>query len=153
MKKHITIREAGKTDSEAIIQFNINMAWETEERKLAREKITSGVNSLLQKPEYGFYLVAESENEIVGTLMITYEWSDWRNGIFWWIQSVYVKPEFRRQGVYRKMYKTIRKLADEHPGVCGCRLYVEKENEAAQQTYQNLGMTETHYKMFEQEFS
>lgn len=151
MNNKITIREARKTDSESIIQFNINMAWETEKKKLNRERITSGVNSLLQKSEYGFYLVAESENEIVGTLMITYEWSDWRNGLFWWIQSVYVKPEFRRQGVYRTMYENIQKLAVEQPEVCGCRLYVEKENKIAQQTYEKLGMTETHYMMYEEE--
>lgn len=84
--------------------------------------------------------------------MITKEWSDWRNGLFWWIQSVYVKPEYRRQGIYRRMYRFVKDLAENHPEVCGCRLYVEKENTVAQSTYSALGMTETHYKLFEEEF-
>ncbi|WP_340105081.1 GNAT family N-acetyltransferase [Rhodohalobacter sp. 8-1] len=153
MSPTITVREASIGDATSISQFNINMAWETEAKELDRETITAGVKSLFQKPEYGFYMVAESGDEIVATLMITHEWSDWRNGLFWWIQSVYVKPEFRRQGIYRQMYQMVLEFAKNHPEVCGCRLYVEKENKIAQKTYKALGMEETHYKMYEEIFS
>jgi ribosomal protein S18 acetylase RimI-like enzyme len=152
MADSISIRQAAAEDAEAIAQFNINMAWETEEKKLDREIITSGVYSLMKNLEYGFYIVAETGSETVASLMITKEWSDWRNGLFWWIQSVYVKPEYRRQGIYRRMYRFVKDLAENHPEVCGCRLYVEKENTVAQSTYSALGMTETHYKLFEEEF-
>ena len=145
------IRKASKSDAHAIAQFNIAMAMETEGKELVRNEIESGVLGLLNHPEYGFYLVAESDDKIVGSLMITYEWSDWRNGLFWWIQSVYVLPEFRRKGVYRAMYEKIKKMAADDPMVWGFRLYVEKENHPAQQTYLNLGMKETHYRMFEEE--
>jgi len=153
MNKPITVRQASVSDSHNIAQFNVKMAWETEEKKLDKEIISTGVESLFQKPEYGFYMVAEADGEVVASLMITKEWSDWRNGLFWWIQSVYVKPEFRRQGIYRSMYETILKLATNHTDVCGCRLYVEKENTRAQKTYKALGMSETHYKMYEEVFS
>lgn len=152
MNSTITVRQASDDDAASIGQFNINMAWETEEKKLDESTITAGVQSLFQKPEYGFYMVAESGDEIVATLMITHEWSDWRNGLFWWIQSVYVKPEFRRRGIYRSMYQRVLELAKNHPDVCGCRLYVEKENVTAQKTYEALGMRETHYKMYEEVF-
>jgi ribosomal protein S18 acetylase RimI-like enzyme len=129
------------------------MALETERKELAKQKIESGVRGLINNPQYGFYLVAEEprENRVVGSLMITYEWSDWRNGLFWWIQSVYVIPEFRRRGVYRAMYHKVKELASGDPGVCGFRLYVEKENHTARQTYRDLGMSETNYRMFEEE--
>jgi len=152
MNPSITVRKAHEDDAASISQFNINMAWETEKKKLDEYTITAGVNSLFQKPEFGFYMVAESGDEIVATLMITHEWSDWRNGLFWWIQSVYVKPEFRRQGIYRSMYQRVIELAKNHPDVCGCRLYVEKENANAQKTYEALGMSETHYNMYEEVF-
>lgn len=152
MNTSITVREAKVEDSSIISQFNVNMAWETESKKLDKKTISAGVESLFQKPEYGFYMVAESGTEIVATLMITHEWSDWRNGLFWWIQSVYVKPEFRRQGIYRSMYEAVLKLARNHPEVCGCRLYVEKENFTAINTYEALGMSETQYKMYEEVF-
>jgi len=151
MNPTFQIRKANSKDAESIIQFNIAMAMETENKTLKREEIEPGVHGLFQKPEYGFYVVAESEGNVVGSLMITYEWSDWRNGLFWWIQSVYVIPEFRRKGVYKKMYLTIKAMAKDKPDVCGFRLYVEKENTNAQKTYAALGMDETHYKMYEEE--
>ncbi|PKD43362.1 GNAT family N-acetyltransferase [Rhodohalobacter barkolensis] len=150
MNTKIKVRKATPKDTESIIQFNIAMAMETENKTLKREEIEPGVHGLFEKPEYGFYMVAESEGKVVGSLMITFEWSDWRNGLFWWIQSVYVIPEFRRKGVYRTMYLTIKTLAEEKPDVCGFRLYVERENINAQKTYASLGMDETHYKMFEE---
>ena len=150
MKDRISIRKAAADDAEPIAEFNIAMAMETEQKKLERDRIEPGVKALFDHPEYGFYLVAESGDEIIGSLMVTKEWSDWRNGLFWWIQSVYVIPEFRRKGVYRAMYEKVKQLADQAENVCGFRLYVEKENTIAQQTYLSLGMEETHYKMFEE---
>lgn len=125
------------------------MAWETEKKQLAEVTIQNGVQRLMEKPEYGFYLIAEDSSAIAGTLMVTTEWSDWRDGLFWWIQSVYVAPEFRRQGVYKAMYKKVQDLASENPDVCGFRLYVEKDNIIAQATYKTLGMTATDYLLFE----
>jgi len=107
------------------------------------------VQALLANSNLGYYFVAENEGEVVGTLMVTTEWSDWRNGVFWWIQSVYIHPDFRRQGIYRSLYQHVQELSREH-NVCGFRLYVEKENESAQQTYQKMGMHQTHYRMYEQ---
>lgn len=150
MSPSLTIRKASEADANAIIEFNIEMAMETENKTLKRNEIEPGVKSLFAKPQYGFYLVAEDRGKAVASLMVTYEWSDWRNGLFWWIQSVYVRPGYRRQGVYRRMYEAIKQMGEDEPGVCGYRLYVEKENGIAQKTYSSLGMEETHYKMFEE---
>lgn len=150
MNRSLTIRKAQKSDAESIIHFNVAMAMETEQKILTKDTIGAGVRSLLENHQYGFYLVAEREGIMVGSLMVTTEWSDWRNGIFWWIQSVYVIPEFRRGGVYRSMYRKVKELAKALPNVCGFRLYVEKDNITAQKTYSDLGMNETHYKMYEE---
>ena len=140
-------------DTDTLVRFNISMAYETEQKHLEKGLITTGVQALFSKPEYGFYLVAEVEGRVVGCLMITKEWSDWRNGLFWWIQSVYVIPKFRRKGIFRSMYLKIQGMAKNNQEVCGFRLYVEKDNATAQKTYLNLGMSETDYKMFEEIFS
>jgi GNAT superfamily N-acetyltransferase len=145
----MNIRKATRSDAREIIEFNIAMALETENKVLKPSEIERGVNGLFDRPEYGFYMVAESDGQVVGSLMITFEWSDWRNGVFWWIQSVFVSPEFRRKGVYRAMYSVIQDLAAEQSQVCGFRLYVERDNRKAQMTYLSLGMDETHYKLFE----
>ena len=150
MNHQFLIRHATFADIETIVQFNIAMALETENISLPVDKITSGVTNLLTKPEYGFYMIAECVGEIAGSLMVTTEWSDWRDGLFWWIQSVYVRPDFRRQGVYRALYDSVRALAEVRLEIIGCRLYVERENIGAQETYRKLGMAETHYKMFEE---
>ncbi|MBD3290542.1 GNAT family N-acetyltransferase [candidate division KSB1 bacterium] len=150
MTGEIQVRKATITDAEHIIKFNIAMAKETEDKALPLEKITAGVMRLLEKPEHGFYLLAEKEGQIAGSLMITYEWSDWRDGLFWWIQSVYVKPEFRRTGIYRSLYTHVKMLAEKDGTVCGFRLYVEKENFIAQKTYRSLGMQKTNYIIYEQ---
>ena len=126
------------------------MAWETENKELAPEIISRGVERLINKPEYGFYLIAEIGDDIAGTLMVTTEWSDWRDGLFWWIQSVYVAPQHRRKGVYRAMYDEVKTLAADQPDVCGYRLYVEKDNVIAQSTYEQLGMHATDYLLYEQ---
>lgn len=150
MKSTLTIRRAVEADADAIIRFNMAMALETEQKALPENKIRPGVTALFRKPEYGFYLVAVSGNRVVGCLMVTCEWSDWRNGLFWWIQSVYVIPEFRRSGVYRSMYNTLRELATGTPDHCGFRLYVEKNNRTAHETYTALGMHETRYALYEE---
>ena len=150
MKKDIRIRRATPEDADHIIQFNRAMAKETEDRELAPEIISAGVKRLLNQPQYGFYLLAEVDQQVVGSLMITYEWSDWRDGLFWWVQSVYIKPEFRRQGIYRSLYSYVKLLAEKDGNVCGFRLYVEKENHIAHKTYHSLGMKETCYKMYEE---
>ena len=144
------IRIATLEDSEAVQAFNIAMALETEGKSLCPETISRGVRALIEDPSKGFYLVAERKDAIVGSLLVTKEWSDWRNGAFWWIQSVYVTSANRRQGIYRDMYRIVKQMAGADGNVCGFRLYVEKENRAAQQTYERLGMQETHYKMYEE---
>lgn len=154
MNQPFVIRKAVPEDAPAIARFNIAMAMETESKTLKPEEIEPGVRGLFDKPEYGFYLVAETEaGGVAGSLMITFEWSDWRNGVIWWIQSVYVMPEHRRKGVYRAMYSHVKTLASRQADVCGIRLYVEKENRTAQRTYSTLGMEETHYRVFEEIFS
>jgi ribosomal protein S18 acetylase RimI-like enzyme len=147
----LKIRRAETTAAASIADFNCRMAWETEEYKLSPEKVLSGVKHLFEHPQYGFYVTAESDGRVIACLMITYEWSDWRDGLVWWIQSVYVIPEFRRQGVFRKMYAFVAEQARENHAA-GLRLYVERENFRAQDTYKSLGMLETHYKMYEEIF-
>jgi ribosomal protein S18 acetylase RimI-like enzyme len=144
------IRRALSQDATELAEFNINMAHETEGLELIPEVISAGVKAMIDNPQMGFYLVVELDNGIQASLMVTTEWSDWRNGIFWWIQSVYVRPQYRRQGLYRELYLRIKELAEQEPAVCGFRLYVERENTGAQKTYISLGMTETEYKMFEE---
>jgi len=144
------IRLATPPDAEILIRFNTAMALETERKALLPEVVSVGVHYLLSHPRAGFYVVAELESEVAGSLMITNEWSDWRNGNFWWIQSVYVRPEFRRRGVYRELYKYLQALAAQDPAVCGFRLYVERENTRAQAAYRAAGMAETRYLLYEE---
>jgi GNAT superfamily N-acetyltransferase len=146
----IGIRPAAASDAETIVRFNAAMALETERKVLLPEVIAAGVQHLLAHPQAGFYLLAECAGEIAGGLMVTNEWSDWRNGNFWWVQSVYVRPEFRRRGVFRELYRHLQSLAAADPSVCGFRLYVERENSRAQATYAATGMKQTHYLMFEE---
>jgi len=143
------IRLATPADAGVLIEFNAAMALETEGKELLPDVIGAGVRSLLGNPAAGFYLLAEQDSA-AGSLMITKEWSDWRNGTFWWIQSVYVRPQFRRQGVYQNLYRHVQELASKDPAVCGFRLYVERENERAQATYSALGMKQTRYLVFEE---
>ena len=151
----VKIRRAKPGDAQTLVEFNRAMALETEALELSEETLASGVRNLFENPQFGFYVVAEDGGggvaaEPVGSLMITYEWSDWRDGLFWWIQSVYVRPDFRRRGVYRSLYLFAKREAARDPRVRGFRLYVERENRIAQETYERLGMAETHYKMFEE---
>jgi ribosomal protein S18 acetylase RimI-like enzyme len=144
------LRLATPSDAQVLVEFNTAMALETEGKRLLPEVIGAGVRSLLDNSAAGFYVLGELEKQTAGALMITKEWSDWRNGSFWWIQSVYVRPEFRRQGVYKRLYGYVRELAAREPAVCGFRLYVERENRNAQATYSALGMQETRYQVFEE---
>ena len=145
-----TLRQAVAKDAASIAEFNRLMAFETEHKKLIPEVILAGVNTMIANPSHGFYLVAEKDGNIAGSLMITTEWSDWRNGVVWWVQSVYVREEYRRQGIYRGLYEKVKALASENESVCGFRLYVEKDNVNAQKTYEVLGMLETDYLMYEE---
>lgn len=143
------IRKARPTDAAVIADFNCRLAWETEALKLDAQTIRRGVRAALKDASKGTYFVAEIKGAVVGQLLITYEWSDWRNGNFWWIQSVYVRAEHRQAGVFRALFAHIQKLATTRRDVCGLRLYVERENDRAQHTYAKLGMNKTHYEMFE----
>ncbi|MFN9880458.1 MAG: GNAT family N-acetyltransferase [Planctomycetota bacterium] len=149
-EKGSQIRRGELRDTAVLAGFNIAMAAETESLELLPEVISAGVAAILADPGRGCYLLAEFGGEVAGALMVTSEWSDWRNGFFWWIQSVYVRPEFRRQGIYRSLHEHLRQLAKTEPNVCGLRLYVERENERAQATYSRLGMRETHYLLYEE---
>jgi len=144
----IAIRKAILPDAQSIIDFQLKMAWETEEMKLNRETVTKGVNAVFDDRSRGEYFVAENDGQIIASLLITYEWSDWRNCNVWWFQSVYVVPEFRRQGLFRKMYNHIKQLAEEQD-IAGLRLYVETKNTRAHKTYEALGMSSEHYSFYE----
>lgn len=144
----IIIRVARPGDASFITEFNRLMALETESIELNVEVLQQGVNNLLNDASKGFYLLAENTGEIIGQLMITYEWSDWRNRNIWWIQSVYVKPEFRQKGVYNSLYHQTKNLAYAE-GVREIRLYVEKNNRIAQAVYEKCGMNESHYLLYE----
>ena len=132
-----------------LADYNSRMAEETEGRALDQGKIEPGVASLLADRSKGRYWVAEYDGEIVGQLMVTYEWSDWRNGTLWWIQSVYVHPAFRRRGVFSALYRHVESLASAEPDVRGLRLYVEQDNTRAQRTYEKLGMVKPSYLVME----
>ena len=149
----LSIRIATSDDAVTIADFNARMAMETESKHLDAAIVLKGVTEAIEHPVHGIYFVAEIDGAIVGQAMITYEWSDWRNGQFWWIQSVYVLEEWRGKKVFTALYQRIMDLAKTTPGVCGVRLYVEASNERAQKTYSNLGMNKTGYEMFEIEIN
>jgi GNAT superfamily N-acetyltransferase len=147
------IRAATPADVEVIAANNAVLALETEHRRLAPHVVRSGVAAALADPAKGRYFVAERMGEVVGQIMHTYEWSDWRNGCFWWIQSVYVTEDARSQGVFRSLFEHLRTLARSEPDVCGIRLYVERDNARAQQTYLQCGLMDTGYFVMEDDFS
>ena len=148
----VSVRRATPEDIPLIAGFNLAMARESESRTLHADRLEKGVRHVLLEPDDGFYLVAEVDGEAAGSLLVTFEWSDWRNGCFWWIQSVYVLPRFRRRGVYSRMHAEVREAALADRRACGLRLYVEKGNTGAQATYGHLGMSETDYRLYEEEF-
>jgi GNAT superfamily N-acetyltransferase len=152
----IQIRPATRDDADTIVEFNRAMALETENRRLDLPTLHQGIRAFLESPGYGSYIVAElpedKSRKPVGQLMMTYEWSDWRNGVFGWIQSVYVAPERRGRGVFRAMYDHILAKAKADPKVCGIRLYVERGNRSAQTVYQHVGLVPSVYAVYEQDF-
>jgi ribosomal protein S18 acetylase RimI-like enzyme len=176
MHDPLTIRDAGPNDAATIVDFNCRLAWETEHKRLDPATIERGVAAALAQPLYARYFLAESvecgvrnaesandslhipnsalrTSSVVGQMMLTYEWSDWRNGMFWWIQSVYVREDARRRGVFRALYRHVEQLARTTPGVCGLRLYVEHENAAAIATYTKLGMVPSGHLLYECDWS
>lgn len=147
------IRLGEDRDAGPLAEFNLAMAFETEGKQLDAPVVEAGVKGLLNNPAAGFYVVAQHETEVRGALMVTFEWSDWRNKFFWWIQSVYVTPSHRRQGAFTRLLRAVMEMAAERDDVCGLRLYVEQNNHIAQSTYKSLGLDETHYDMYEVMFS
>ena len=146
----MVVRRADSGDLETLIQFNIELARETESRELDRALVRQGVERGLARPESCLYFVAERTGAIVGQLMLTFEWSDWRAGFFWWIQSVFVPKEARGHGIFRSLYDHVTALArEDSAGCCGLRLYVEQDNQRAMKVYGDVGMARTHYHIYE----
>ena len=152
----LNVRLARPDDAATIASFSAAMALETEGRRLDLDRLHLGTIALLESPDRGFFMVAEldqaDDRQLLGQLMITYEWSDWRNGAFWWIQSVYVDPAWRRRSIFRRMHETVMATAKTSPNVCGFRLYVEESNSAAQAVYRKVGLTPSSYAIFETDF-
>ncbi|MBU6198616.1 MAG: GNAT family N-acetyltransferase [Xanthomonadaceae bacterium] len=144
----VRIRAARADDLETLTAFNAAMARETENKALDPIALRAGVARVLAEPARGFYRVAEVDAAVVGCLMVTFEWSDWRNGDWWWLQSVYIAPEYRRHGVFRALYAEVERCATGRADVVGIRLYVEQGNVRAQRTYAALGMHEDQYRMY-----
>ncbi|MFN0277423.1 MAG: GNAT family N-acetyltransferase [Pyrinomonadaceae bacterium] len=146
----MNIRIATVGDIDSLVEFNKAMALETENKYLDSDVLRRGVEAVFSDEKKGFYVVAETQGKIVGGLMVTYEWSDWRAAWFWWIQSVYILPEARGQKIYSRLYDFVKSNATEEGNVCGFRLYVETENTGAQKVYEKVGMTASHYLMYEE---
>lgn len=148
----IPIRRARPSDAATVARFNSAMGMETEGIVLDKRRLQRGVKAVLRDRTKGFYLVAEINRKVVGQMMITCEWSDWRSGFFWWIQSVYVLPSYRGRGVYRALHEHAVRLAKIRKDICGIRLYVDRYNRRAQKVYRKLGMKKARYVMFEEDF-
>lgn len=152
----LNVRRARPEDITTILSFSAAMALETEGRHLDLDRLHLGTIALFENPARGFFIVAEQEEgerrRLLGQLMVTYEWSDWRNGAFWWIQSVYVDPAWRRRSVFRRMHERVMAIAKTSPNVCGVRLYVEENNSVAQAVYRKVGLTPSSYAIFETDF-
>ncbi|MFI3209601.1 MAG: GNAT family N-acetyltransferase [Peptostreptococcaceae bacterium] len=147
----MNFRKATLNDIQKIVEFSFNLAKETENKELNKEILTKGTENLIKDSSKGIFYVVENNNEIIAQIMTTYEWSDWRNGDFIWIQSVYVKSEYRKQGIFKKMYNEIKEICESSDKYVGLRLYVETENESAKTTYESLGMKKCDYFMYEYE--
>lgn len=148
----IEIRVAAPADRDVIAEFNCRLATETEGKSLVPQTVQAGVAALLADPRKGRYFVACVDGRVVGQLMHTFEWSDWRNGDIWWLQSVYVAPEFRRRGVFQRLFEHLLQHAEADPGVVGVRLYVEDGNQRAQEAYRRMGLREAGYHVMERMF-
>lgn len=153
---HIDVRLASLADLDVVVRFSAAMAMETEGRRLDNGRLRRGILAVLESTQHGFYMVSErhdhDSHHVVGQLLITYEWSDWRNAVFWWIQSVYIDPAWRRQGIYRQMHRYVVGMARARQEVCGVRLYVEEHNKRAQQVYRQVGLQPAGYLVFEEDF-
>lgn len=152
MSPSLLVRAASEHDLDFLVHANAAMALETEHKHLDHERLRQGVAAVLADPRRGRYRIAERAGRVAGCLMLTSEWSDWRNGEWWWIQSVYVMPEARRSGVFRALYADVEAAARAAAGVIGLRLYVETANRNAQATYAALGMVDAGYRVMETEF-
>lgn len=148
----ISIREALPTDWQTIKDFNAALAIESENKQLDDELLTQGVQRALSEKNHVTYILAQSDERVVGQLMVTREWSDWRNGWFWWIQSVYVEPDYRGRGIFKELYGHIKNQAENSLDVVGLRLYVHTSNESAKKTYGHLGLHHTDYQIMELSF-
>jgi GNAT superfamily N-acetyltransferase len=146
----MNIRLALKEDAAALAAFNLAMALETEDKRLDPETLRRGVEAVFDDPQKGFYVVAETDGRVVGGLLITFEWSDWRNSWFWWIQSVYILPDARGKRIYSRLYEFVKEKARAEDNVFGFRLYVEKENMHARRVYEKLGMENSYYLAYEE---
>jgi ribosomal protein S18 acetylase RimI-like enzyme len=153
MPSDIVIRAARLEDTAVVAAFNAAMALETEHKQLDPAILRAGVEHAISNPEIARYFLAEIDVRVVGQLMITMEWSDWRNATFWWIQSVYIRPEDRSRGVFKALFRHVEAIARERKDVCGLRLYVERENAAAQEVYRRLGMCDAGYLVYEVDWS
>jgi GNAT superfamily N-acetyltransferase len=143
------IRQATEADAQSIVEFQLAMAWETESLQLDEPTVVKGVAAVFTDASKGVYYVAETEGRVVGSLLTTFEWSDWRNGTVLWIQSVYVRPEFRKRSIFSRLYKHIQEKVNSNPNLRGIRLYADKTNTPAHGVYEHLGMTAEHYQMYE----
>ncbi|PIE23077.1 MAG: GNAT family N-acetyltransferase [Planctomycetota bacterium] len=150
MNASFLVRRGRESDAEQIALFQEQMALLTEGKRLDPTTVRRGVSRVLSEPGLGFYLMAEEQGEIVGCLLLTTEWSDWRGGLFYWIQSVYVAEARRRRGIYRSLHQEVRRIALGAGNVIGIRLYVEKENQAAMASYRAMGMEKTAYRLYEE---
>jgi GNAT superfamily N-acetyltransferase len=146
---HLQTRRATPADEGVLVAYNAALAWESERKRLDEAVLRAGVRAVLADPARGFYTVAERGGEVVGQTMVTFEWSDWRNGWFWWVQSVYVREDARRGGVFRALFRQLQTEAEADPAVIGLRLYVERDNGGAKRTYLSLGMSDTPYELLE----
>jgi GNAT superfamily N-acetyltransferase len=146
------VRKAELKDADVIADFNILLASETEDMRLDPARVRAGVEALLRDPNKGTYYVAETVETVVGQVLITYEWSDWRNGNFWWLQSVYIDKPARGQGIFKSLYAHVVTEAKKAGNVCGMRLYVEAHNVSAQKSYLSLGLNKSNYQLFERVF-
>ncbi len=149
----MTIRQAVLSDTQVIADFNLRLAEETENLRLDPKRVREGVAALLRDPAKGLYFVYEENGVVAGQVMITYEWSDWRNGNIWWLQSVYVRQEFRGRGVFRALFHHLKDLARTEGGVCCLRLYMHADKSRARQSYERLGMNHTKYEVFEMDLN
>ncbi|MEZ5081907.1 MAG: GNAT family N-acetyltransferase [Bacteroidales bacterium] len=136
-------------DIERIVEFQQKMAQETEQISLDNYTVSLGVQAVFSNPAKGTYVVAKDRNTLVASMLLTPEWSDWRNATFLWIQSLYVLPEYRKKGIFRKMYDYVKKTVNDSNHYAGIKLYVASENELAQEVYKNVGMISSHYRLFE----